>query len=193
MNGRWRVAPVGARRTGRPWLVLRGAEHEALLWNGPVLELLGPHDRARGRFPRLGPDILDEPPALDAIVERLRAEPPTRSVGDALLDQRLVAGIGNMWKAEALWDARISPWRALGDVRDVELRAALDAAHRMMRAGVEGARPLRRVYRRAGRACSRCGAAIRSYPQGEDARTAYWCPGCQRGGREPEGAGGPSA
>jgi formamidopyrimidine-DNA glycosylase len=73
----------------------------------------------------------------------------------------------------------------LGQVEDVELRAVLDAAHRMMRAGVEGARPLRRVYRRAGRACSRCGGVVRSHPQGEAARIAYWCPGCQRGGREP--------
>ena len=189
MTGRWRVAPLGAQRSGRPWLVLRGREHEALLWNGPVLELLG----ARDRLDRLGPDILDVPPALDAIVERLRDTPQTREVGDALLDQRLVAGIGNMWKAEALWHARVSPWRELADVRDVELRAVLDGAHRMMRAGVEGARPLRRVYRRAGRGCSRCGAVIRSHPQGDDARTAYWCPGCQRGGRVPGGGGEPSA
>ena len=189
MTGRWRVAAIGEQRSGRPWLVLRGERHEALLWNGPVLELLGPG----GRLGRLGPDILDEPPDLDSMLERLREAPQTREIGDALLDQRLVAGIGNMWKAEALWHARVSPWRALGDVADVELRAVLDGAHRMMRAGVEGARPLRRVYRRAGRACSRCGAGIRSHPQGDDARTAYWCPGCQRGGREPGGGRGPGA
>jgi endonuclease-8 len=116
---------------------------------------------------------------------RLRAESSSRAVGDALLDQRLVAGIGNLWKAEALWEARVSPWRQLVAVSDDELREVLAAAHRLMRAGVGGARPLRHVYRRAGRACRRCGTVIRSAPQGDSARTAYWCPGCQRGGDEP--------
>ena len=182
MTGRWRVEPRGARRAGRPWLVLRGDEVEAVLWNGPVLELA----KDGGRLAHLGPDILDRPPDLDAMLERFRAEPQTRAVGDALLDQRIVAGIGNMWKAEALWEARVSPWRRLADVVDIELRAILDAAARRMRAGVDGARPLRHVYRRAGRTCRRCGTVIRSYPQGEAARIAYWCPGCQRGGNEPK-------
>lgn len=182
MTGRWRVEPRGSTRTGRPWLVLRGREHEAVLWNGPVLEL-GTEARTRRR---LGPDILDDPPDYDAMLARLREAPAEREVGDALLDQRLVAGIGNLWKAEALWDARVSPWRTLADVGDDELLAVLRAAHEKMRAGVEGTRPLRHVYRRAGRACHRCGALMRSYPQGDAARTAYWCPGCQRGGRAPK-------
>jgi endonuclease-8 len=181
MTGRWRVAQRGARRAGLPWLVLRGAEHEAVLWNGPVLELA----RDRGRLAHLGPDILDPEPDLEAMLARLRID-RARAVGDALLDQRLVAGIGNLWKAESLWEARVSPWRPVGDIADEELRDVLAAAHRLMAAGVEGARPLRRVYRRSGRACPRCGAVIRSYPQGEGARTAYWCPDCQRGGREPK-------
>jgi endonuclease VIII len=181
MTGRWRVEPRGARRTGRPWLVLRGDEHEAVLWNGPVLEL----ERGSGRVAHLGPDILDRPPDLEAMLRRLRADSSARAVGDAVLDQRLVAGIGNLWKAEALWAARVSPWRPLVAVSDDELRETLAAAHRLMRAGVEGARPLRHVYRRAGRACRRCGTVIRSAPQGDAARTAYWCPGCQRGGDEP--------
>jgi len=180
MSGRWRVEPLGATRTGRPWLVLRGDRHEAVLWNGPVLEL------ARGAgTSRLGPDILAEPPDLDWVLERLRAEPQERELGDALLDQRLVAGIGNLWRAESLWDARVSPWRTLAGVSDDEVLAVLAAAHRLMRAAVEGTRPLRHVYRRAGRACRRCGTPIRSHAQGENARIAYWCPGCQRGGREP--------
>ena len=76
MTGRWRVEPRGAKRTGRPWLVLRGAEYEAVLWNGPVLEL------GRGSAPvgRLGPDILAEPPDFESMLERLRAaEPGVRS------------------------------------------------------------------------------------------------------------------
>jgi endonuclease VIII len=174
MKGRWQVGPRGAARSGLPWLVLRGREHEAVLWHGPVLELDG--DAVR----RLGPDILEEPPRFDEIVANLRRD-PAREVGDALLDQRLVAGIGNLWKAEALWEARVSPWRRVADVRDEELRAVLVAAHRLMRAGLERKRQGRRVYRRAGQACPRCGEPIRSRAQGEGARTAYWCPRCQRG------------
>jgi endonuclease VIII len=179
MNGRWRVEPRGAARAGKPWLVLRGEEHEAVLWNGAVLELVG----ERGA-PRLGPDILGEPPDYETMVSRLRAD-PAREIGDALLDQRLVAGIGNLWKAEALWEARVSPWRRLGELGDGELRAVLEAAHTLMRTALEGPRPPRHVYRRAGRGCPRCGGVVRSAAQGEHARTAYWCPGCQRLGTEP--------
>jgi len=146
-----------------------------------VLEL----DRDARRVARLGPDIMSRPPDVVGILERLRAEPQSRAVGDAVLDQRLVAGIGNMWRAEALWQSRVSPWRALAEVSDEELRETLVAANRLMCARLDGARRAHDVYRRAGRACRRCGAPIRSYPQGEAARTAYWCPGCQKGGAEP--------
>jgi endonuclease-8 len=179
MTGRWRVERRGAPRSGRPWLVLRGEQHEAVLWSGAVLELLG----ARGG-PRLGPDILAEPPDFETMLARLHTG-PERQVGDALLDQRLVAGIGNLWKAEALWEARVSPWRRVDEVRDDELLAVLDAAHSLMRTSVEGVRPARRVYRRAGRTCPRCGGVVRSAPQGDNARTAYWCPRCQVGGSPP--------
>jgi endonuclease-8 len=177
MRGRWQVSPKGRRRFGQPWLVLQGEEREAVLWNGPVLEL---HARATER---LGPDILAEPPDFDAIVARLRTD-PDHELGDALLDQRLVAGIGNLWKAEALWEARVSPWRRVGEVSDAELRAVLAAAHRLMRASVEG-RASRRIYRLGGRPCPRCGTPIRSHGQGDANRTAYWCPGCQEGDRTP--------
>jgi endonuclease-8 len=174
MTGRWRVERRGTPRSGTPWLVLRGAEHEAVLWSGAVLELVG----ARGA-PRLGPDILGEPPDFETMLARLRTE-PEREIGDALLDQRLVAGIGNLWRAEALWEARVSPWRRLAQVGEEELQAVLEAANTLMRTSVEGPRPTRRVYRRAGRPCPRCGGPVRSAPQGDNARTAYWCPGCQR-------------
>ncbi len=176
MNGRWRVEPRGTERRGKPWLVLRGDEFEAVQWNGPVLELVTScHKRISA------PDIVAEEPEA----ARFRSVDQRRAIGDALLDQRLVAGIGNMWKAEALWEARVSPWRTLADVSDDELAAVLAAAHRHMSASVAGARPLRQVYRRASRACHRCGAVIRSAPQGEHARIAYWCPGCQPGGEPP--------
>jgi endonuclease-8 len=180
LKGRWRVERRGTARVGRPWLVLRGSEHEAVLWRGEVLELVG----ARGA-PRLGPDILGEPPDYATMLARLRRGAGEREIGDALLDQRLVAGIGNVWRAEALWEACVSPWRRLDEVDDEDLRRVLETAHALMRAALDGRRGPRRVYRRAGRPCPRCGGIVRSAPQGLDPRTAYWCPGCQVGGDAP--------
>ena len=150
-------------------------------FNGAVLEL----DRGVAR--RLGPDILADPPDFDAMLARLRGENQQRQVGEALLDQRLVAGIGNLWKAESLWRARVSPWRRLAEVSDDELRATLEEANRLMRGRLEGVLGHAQAYRRKGRPCPRCGAGIRSWPQGDDARMAYWCPDCQKG-EEPKTA-----
>ena len=175
MSGSWRVVPRGASAGGRPWLILRGAQREAVLRGGSVLEL-----RSRG-LRQLGPDILANPPDFAEMVRRLRAADPGRELGDALLDQRLVAGIGNLWRAEALWQARISPWRRLSAVTDEELERVLREAERLMRTSLAGRRGERSVYRRAGRPCAHCGAAIRSRGQGDDNRIAYWCPRCQEG------------
>ena len=179
MSGRWQVLERGAEKHGRPWLVLSGAEREAVLWNGPVLELT-----ARGTR-RLGPDILADPPDFAGMLARLRAGHQGRELGDALLDQRLVAGIGNVWKAEALWRVELSPWLRLDQVSDDELERVLGEAARLMRAALDGGRGNRAVYKRAGRPCPRCGTPIRSRGQGDDNRTAYWCPGCQRGEESP--------
>ena len=165
MKGRWTVSELrlsGSEPLSRPWLVLRGREREAVLWHGPVLELV------RHR-PRLGPDV------LTGDLEAVRLHGP---VGEALLDQRQVAGIGNLWRAEALWHAGVSPWARAEDVDQQEL---LRHARRLMSAP----RGPRAVYRRAGRPCPRCGTSIRSRGQGDDNRTAYWCPGCQQGGEPP--------
>jgi endonuclease-8 len=180
MKGRWQVLPRDGTRRGTPWLVIRGAESEAVLWNGPVLEL----DDSRVR--RLGPDILADPPDLAAIVAKLRGANPQTPIGEALLDQRLVAGIGNLWRAEALWRARISPWRRLGELQDEELLVTLSEAARLMRGSLDSGLKVRAVYRQAGRPCRRCGTPIRSRGQGDQNRIAYWCPECQEG--EPAGA-----
>jgi endonuclease-8 len=174
MSGRWRVLGREAPVFGTPWLVLRGDEHTGVLWNGPVLEL----DRGVAR--RLGPDILAEPPDYDAMVEGLRRD-PRREVGAALLEQRLVSGIGNIWKVESLWTERVSPWRRVAEVTDEELRAVLATAHRVMRDRVEGVPYKPRIYRRKGHMCPRCGTPVKAWPQGDDARMTYWCPACQKG------------
>jgi endonuclease VIII len=187
MNGRWTVRARGASSRGRPWLVLRGDAREAVLWGGSVLEL-----NARA-VRKLGPDILARPPDFARMLAGLRRTDQRRAVGEALLDQRLVAGIGNLWKAEALWRARVSPWRPLSDVAEGELLDVLRAAARLMRASVEGKREPRDVYRAAGRPCPRCSTPVRSRGQGDDNRTAYWCPTCQPGPEPEKGLASPGA
>lgn len=178
MTGRWLVQPRGKARTGLPWLVLRGDELEGVLWNGPVLTLETRNVR------RLGQDVLADDFELDAAVARVRGA-GERWLGEALQDQRLVAGIGNMWMAEALWTVRASPWIRAHDVSEEALRDALAAARLLMREALATGRPGRQVYRRAGRPCLRCGTIVRSRGQGDANRTAYWCPGCQAGGAPP--------
>ena len=178
MTGRWRIEPRGKPRTGLPWLVLRGEAFEGVLWNGPVLTLESRSVR------QLGQDILGEELDVDAAVARLRSA-ADRPLGEALQDQRLVAGIGNMWMAEALWTIQVSPWLRVGETGDETLRDAVAAARRLMREALATGRPGRQVYRRAGRPCVRCGTIVRSRGQGDDNRTAYWCPSCQAGAGPP--------
>jgi len=188
MTGAWAVYPRGARWRRAPrraWLVVRAGDREVVEFDGPVLELM---TAARARFDQrlraLGPDLLADGFAPEAFLRRLRADDQTRPIGDALLDQRNVAGIGNIWKAEGCWGAGVDPWRPVGAVADEEAVAIVaDARPRMLaaaRASGPGERPERRVYGRAGMPCPRCGATIRARGQGDDARTTWWCPGCQR-------------
>lgn len=173
MNGRWRLEPRGSEHRGRPWLVLRGREWEATQWNGPVLTL------EKRSIRRLGPDLLADDTEVATVVDRVRSSDPSRLVGEALVDQRLVSGIGNMWLAEALWHARVSPWRRLEGLSGEELAEVLAWARERMRAAVRGSRPPRSVYRRAGRPCPRCGTLVSSRGLGDANRTAYWCAACQ--------------
>ena len=173
MSGRWRLERRGAPARGLPWLVLRGGEWEARQWNGPVLAL------DRRPLGRLGPDLLAPETQVADLVRRVRGGESARPIGEALLDQQLVAGIGNMWLAEALWNARVSPWRLQFDVSDEELTAVLTWAQQRMRASVDGVRSAKAVHRRASRPCRRCGSAILSRGLGDTNRTAYWCPTCQ--------------
>ena len=105
MSGRWRVERRGATRVGRPWLVLRGREQEGVLWNGPVLGASSGGRCGGDSGPTSSASDFDEA----AAVARLRRL-GDRRLGEALQYQRAVAGIGNMWMAEALWEIRVSPW-----------------------------------------------------------------------------------
>jgi len=186
MTGSWSVYRDGQRWRRSPrraWLVLRARGHEVVEFDGPVLELMTEaRTRTDPRVAALGPDILADPFDVDAFLHRLRRDDPTRGIGDALLDQRIVAGLGNMWKAEACWGAQVDPWRPVREVADAEAVAVLEAIRpRMRAAAVSGPREHdgHGVYNRAGRPGRRCGARVRARGQGDDNRTTFWCPGCQ--------------
>jgi endonuclease-8 len=182
MTGRWRVRDAGEAWPPRTWLALRRDDAQVLQLGGPVLELMT-ESRARldRRIAGLGPDILA--PELDEprFLRRLREDDPTRPIGDALIDQRTIAGIGNLWKAEGCFAAAIDPWRRTGDVSDEEALAIVRACRPLMLESAAGGMQERFkvIYGRAGEACPRCGARIQARGQWDDNRRTYWCPGCQ--------------
>lgn len=185
MTGSWGTYQAGQRWRRSPrraWLVIRHDGREVVQFDGPVLELMtGARARLDQRVAALGPDIVKDPFPEERYLRRLREDDPTRPIGDALLDQRTVAGIGNLWKVEACFACGISPWRPAGQVTDAE---ALDLV-RWARPGMrESARTgqqdrFRRIYGTAGRTCPRCGGTVRQRGQWDDNRPTYWCPGCQ--------------
>jgi endonuclease-8 len=186
MVGSWGVYGDGrrwSRSRRRAWIILGMNGTDVVQFDGPTLQLL---TDGRARFDRrlaaLGPDVLADEFDSERFLRRLRESDPTRGIGDALLDQTIVAGIGNMWKAEACWDAAIDPWRKVEHVTDAEALALIEAARpRMLESAVGGPRVVvPHVYRTGGRQCARCGTKIRARGQGDANRTAYWCPGCQR-------------
>jgi len=186
LTGAWGVYRAGARwgrSPRRAWLVICAAGHDVVQFDGPLLELLtDSRTRFDQRLAALGPDILA--PAFDdaRFLRRLREDDPTRPIGDALLDQRTVAGIGNIWKCEGCFLARIDPWRPTGAVSDEEALAIMRALRpRMEQSAEHGHRAVKReIYERAGRPCPRCGTPIRQRGQGDANRPTFWCPGCQR-------------
>ena len=186
MTGSWTTYEPGRRWRRSPrraWLILERAGHQVVEFDGPVLELLtDSRTRFDQRLAALGPDILADTFDGERFLARLRRDDPTRGFGDALLDQRNVAGIGNLWKSESCWDAAVDPWRRVSEVSDAEALAVIDAVRpRMFESARTGRQDEgRRVFRRHGEPCARCGTTIRAGGQGDDNRTTFWCPGCQR-------------
>jgi endonuclease-8 len=187
MTGSWHVYRVGERwrrPTGQARVVLTCGDRVAVCFNAPVVELLVPGgERNHPSLANLGPDVLARPLDVDEIRRRARARPPETPLGELLLDQRVVAGIGNIWRAESLFLEGRSPWSPVSALTDDELDALVSTAGRIMgeALGPFTRAPTRWVYGRTGRPCRRCGTLVRSRPQGEQARVAYWCPTCQPG------------
>jgi endonuclease-8 len=182
MSGSWHVYPRGGtwrKPASAAWTVLRGENSEAVQFGGPTLRLLRTDALRRDpTLSRLGPDILAADFNPEAVAHSLRAH-PHRTLGDALLDQTLVAGIGNIFKSEACFAARLDPWRPIGDLTDEQLERGAGAAHDLMRDAVENGRHANAVYRRSNQPCPTCGSRIVSRGQGDANRTTYWCPKCQ--------------
>ncbi len=183
MRGSWQLYE-GGERWRRPsrdaWIALAGSGAEAVNFGGSKLRIVPEAQLARDpRLARLGPDVLadDFDPRIAAA--RIRSAGPDLKLGDALLGQRLVAGIGNIFRSEGCYAAGIDPRTPSGAVSDDELVAVLDATRALMLVAVETGRQPQQVYRRDGMPCPRCGSRILSQAQGENARTTYWCPSCQ--------------
>jgi endonuclease VIII len=181
MSGAWHVYDRGERwRKPRrsAWAVLAGDSREAAQFGGPTLRLLRADRLPRDpQLSRLGPDVLAPDFDPEAAAAAIRAD-PGRGLGDALLDQRLLAGIGNIFKSEACFAARVDPWRRVGDLSEEELRDVLLAARELMRSAVASGRQPHEVYRRRG-PCPACGGPVSARGQGDANRTTYWCPRCQ--------------
>src|SRR4051812_17834902 len=157
MSGSWHVSPAG-----RPWrrperqarLVLEAGERLAVCFNAPIVELVPA--RAEGAHPslgRLGPDVMADDVDLAEVRRRARTRPPDLAVGELLLDQQVVAGIGNIWRCEALFLERHNPWTERQKLTDDELDSLVSTASSLMRESARGpgAPSQRWVYNRAGR------------------------------------------
>jgi formamidopyrimidine-DNA glycosylase len=187
MRGVWHVYRPGERWRRPAWQLkaaLETADSVAVCFSAPTVELI--RDVA-SRVGHLGPDIVAEEWSPSVAVARARKLDGT-PIGEVLLDQRVVAGIGNVYRCESLWTRRINPWKPVRELDDESLRQLFDTARDAIRANLTGG--LRRrfpgygmgaVHGRQRRPCPRCGAPIRLRAMGEHARLVYWCPTCQDG------------
>ncbi len=195
MNGRWILFRRDDPKPYAPHLarvVLETDDHVAVCLRAPVVRLVrvardgaGAAAEVPPSLAHLGPDLCDPDADLAAAVARLRTHAaPTAEIGQVLLDQRVMAGIGNVFKSEVCFACRVHPYRTLDTIDEALRERLVRTAARQLRANV---RPGRRetvpgglaVYGRERQPCLRCTTAIVAGRQGPDARVTYWCPGCQ--------------
>jgi endonuclease-8 len=206
MSGSWHLYRTGERwRMGRARMrvVIRTDDWEAVGFNIPVAEFHTARSLERSsQMPKLGPDILSESFSVEGGVARMAAygqENPDAEIALVLLNQRVLAGLGNVYKSEVLFAAGVNPFRAMRTITLLDMQAMVDVAQRYMKANVvdgkgdgivtySGNRGTTRamdreerlwVYQRQGQECRRCGAAVKMRKQGVQARSTYWCPACQ--------------
>lgn len=206
MSGSWHLYKTGEKwwmGRDRMRAVIRTDDWQAVAFNVPVAEF---HTaRSLGRYtqiPKLGIDVLSEGYSVESGVARLKSyavEHPEAEIAVVLLNQRVLAGLGNVYKSEVAFAAGVNPFRAMSTITDRELEVMAEVAQKWMKMNVvdgsgdgivtySGNRRTMNssnrderlwVYRRQGQECRRCGALIEMRKQGEQARSTYWCPGCQ--------------
>jgi endonuclease-8 len=197
MYGSWQFGAPGMelrKPAERVRLRLATDRFEAVFFNGPVVELLDHNELIRHRsLSKLGPDVLHEPFDREEAWRRLRGPGSDLAIGDAVLRQELVAGIGNIYKSEALFLSRIHPRRTVGTIDRSRIERLWNTVVPLMRDGARGSgrivttpSHLRRrgqrywVYRRRREPCLWCGAPIQRIVQGPLDRSTYFCGRCQR-------------
>lgn len=175
---RWRKARASAR------VVLETEEWVAVCFSAPIVEVVR-DERRLASVRSLGPDLTAPDPDLDEALTRMAATEQEREIGEVLLDQRIAAGIGNVYKSEVLHLERISPFTPLSGLEVAARRRLLERAAALLRRNLTTVRRTTvagglAVYGRAGRPCRRCGSTIRRRLQGrERPRATFWCPACQ--------------
>lgn len=206
MSGSWHLYRPGERwHMGRSRMraVIRTEDWEAVAFNVPIAEFFTSRSLERSsQVPKLGPDVLSGEFTVDVGVQRLMTharEYPDAEVAVSLLNQRVMAGLGNVYKSEVAFAAGVNPFRAMRTISAHEMEKMVEIAQRYMRANVvdgsgegivtySGNRRTTRtmdreerlwVYGRQGQECRRCGATIMMRKQGLQARSTYWCPECQ--------------
>ena len=200
MHGSWHIYPTGARwkrPAGDMRVLVCTAAACAVGFNVPIAELLTTRELEKhAQLRALGPDLLKSPDR-DEILRRMRAHDGD-PIAEVLLNQRVAAGIGNVFKSEILFVAGVQPFTQTSALSDAQLARIIDIALEQLAANVmssaqtlshiTGRRTTRSldpsaklwVYGRGGKPCRRCGTAIQSRKTGLDARVTYWCPSCQQ-------------
>jgi endonuclease VIII len=178
MTGAWAVHRTGERWRRAPrraWLVMCAGGQEVVQFDGPLLELLTEaRSRSDPQLACLGQDVIGERFDEALLLRRLREDDPTRPFGDALLDQRTIAGIGNIWKSETLFACGVNPFVLVETLSDAEVHSLLESARKLMgRSANTDSRNNMNVYSHGGEPCRRCRTAIASKKQGLDARLTY--------------------
>ena len=184
MTGVWHLYEQGERWRRPRHLaraVLETESHVAVCFAAPTVEV-GP--AADDRLAHLGPDLCHTDVDLDAVLERVASSDPSTEIAEVLLDQRLAAGIGNVYKNEVLWACEVSPFRPLADVDEPMRRRLYETAAEQLQANLGRWKRQTHpkglaVYNRAGQGCYRCLGRIRTIEHGDIGRRTWWCADCQ--------------
>lgn len=198
MTGSWHLYPVGGRWRKPQHLArvqVQTPGWVAVCFSPPTVQMVPPAGPGSASpTAHLGPDLCrEDTDPTDAVARIDSVADPGDSVADVLLDQRIAAGVGNVYKSEVLWACRVSPFEPIGAVPPETRVRLFSTAAKLLRANLGGGSRATvdgglAVYSRRGSPCRRCGTAISMRRHGVHARSTYWCPTCQPAGAGPPGS-----